>query len=59
MKIAIITDTHFGGRRGSKAFHEFFGKFYDEVFFPTLEERGIEYCIHMGDAFDNLCRIHI
>ena len=53
MKIAIITDTHFGGRRGSKAFHEFFGKFYDEVFFPTLEERGIEYCIHMGDAFDN------
>ena len=53
MKIAIITDTHFGGRRGSKAFHDFFQKFYDNVFFPELEKRGIEYCIHMGDAFDN------
>ncbi len=53
MKIAIITDTHFGGRRGSKVFHNFFQKFYDDIFFPELEKRGIEYCIHMGDAFDN------
>lgn len=53
MKIAIITDTHFGGRRGSKPFHDFFEKFYNDVFFPTLEERGIKHCIHMGDAFDN------
>ena len=53
MKIAIITDTHFGGRRGSKTFHDFFQKFYDEIFFPELEKRGIKYCIHMGDAFDN------
>ena len=52
MKI-IITDTHFGGRRGSKTFHDFFQKFYDEIFFPELEKRGIKYCIHMGDAFDN------
>ena len=53
MKIAIITDTHFGGRRGSKVFHDFFQKFYDNIFFPELEKRGIKYCIHMGDAFDN------
>jgi DNA repair exonuclease SbcCD nuclease subunit len=53
MKIAIITDTHFGGRRGSKAFHEFWQKFYDDIFFPELEKRGIKECIHMGDAFDN------
>ena len=53
MKIAIITDTHFGGRRGSKVFHNFFQKFYDDIFFPELEKRGIKYCIHMGDAFDN------
>ena len=53
MKVAIITDTHFGGRRGSKPFHDFFEKFYNDVFFPTLEERGIKHCIHMGDAFDN------
>ena len=36
MKIAIITDTHFGGRRGSKVFHDFFQKFYDNIFFPEL-----------------------
>ena len=53
MKIAIITDTHFGARKGSKVFHDFFQKFYDDIFFPTLEEKGITTCIHMGDAFDN------
>ena len=53
MKVAIITDTHFGARKSSKVFHDFFQKFYDDVFFPTLEERGIKTCIHMGDAFDN------
>ena len=53
MKIAIITDTHYGGRRGSKFFHDYFQQFYENVFFPTLEERGIKHCVHMGDAFDN------
>jgi len=53
MKVAIITDTHFGGRRGNKTFHDYFQRFYEDVFFPTLEERGIKACIHMGDAFDN------
>ena len=42
MKVAIITDTHFGARKGSQVFHEFFQKFYDDIFFPTLEERGIK-----------------
>ena len=38
MKVAIITDQHFGARKGSKFLHEYFKKFYDEVFFPYLEE---------------------
>ena len=54
MKIALVTDTHFGARKNSKLFHEFFKKFYDNVFFPTLKERGITECVHLGDAFD--CR---
>lgn len=53
MKIAIITDTHYGARKGSKHLHDYFEKFYDDVFFPTLEEQGITTVVHMGDAFDS------
>ena len=53
MKIAIITDTHYGARKGSKHLHDYFEKFYDDVFFPTLEAEGIDTVIHMGDAFDS------
>lgn len=53
MKVAIITDTHYGCRKGSRLFHDYFEKFYSEVFFPTLDEEGIDTVIHMGDAFDS------
>jgi hypothetical protein len=53
MKVAIITDQHFGVRKSDKNFHEFFKKFYDDVFFPTLENQGITHVIDMGDTFDN------
>jgi len=53
MKIAIITDQHFGARKGSKDFHSYFKKFYDNVFFPYLEEHKIDTVIDMGDTFDN------
>ena len=51
--IALITDTHYGGRKGSKTFHEYFRKFYEDIFFPELEKRKIKHCIHLGDAFDS------
>ena len=53
MKIAIITDQHFGVRKGSKDFHAYFKKFHDNVFFPYLEEHKIDTVIDMGDTFDN------
>ena len=53
MKIAIITDQHFGARKGSKFLHEYFKKFYDTVFFPYLEKHGITTVVDMGDTFDN------
>jgi len=53
MKVAIITDQHFGARKGSKVFHDYFLKFYNEVFFPTLEKEGITTVIDMGDTVDN------
>jgi len=57
MKVAIITDTHWGYKKSSKIFHEYFENFYTNVFFPTLEKEQIDTIIHMGDAFDN--RKHI
>ena len=42
MKVAIITDQHFGARKNSKLFHDYFLKFYEDVFFPTLEKEGID-----------------
>ena len=53
MKIAIITDQHFGARKGSKFLHEYFKKFYDDVFFPYLKEHNITTVVDMGDTFDN------
>ena len=53
MKVAIITDTHFGARKSSKLFHNYFEKFYKDIFFPTIDELGIDTIIHMGDAFDS------
>ena len=53
MKVAIITDTHYGARKNSKLFHDYFLKFYNHIFFPTLEEYGINKVIHLGDAFDS------
>ena len=53
MKVAIITDQHFGCRKNSKLFHDYFLKFYNNVFFPTLEEQGITTVVDMGDTFDS------
>ena len=51
-RVAIVTDTHFGVRKGSQVFHDYFEKFYSEVFFPKLDEEGIDTVIHLGDCFD-------
>ncbi len=53
MKVAIITDTHYNFKKGSQVFHDYFEKFYKEIFFPTLEKYKIDTVIHLGDIFDN------
>ena len=53
MKIALITDQHLDGRKGSLAFWNFWQKFYDNVFFPTLEKHKVNTIIDLGDTFDN------
>jgi len=52
MKIALLNDTHFGVRNDSPAFLEYQVKFYDEQFFPYLEENNIQTLIHLGDVTD-------
>jgi DNA repair exonuclease SbcCD nuclease subunit len=51
-KIAILTDTHWGARGDSVVFMEYFNKFYDEVFFPYLEENNITEILHLGDVVE-------
>ena len=53
MKVAIITDQHFGFKKGSKLYLDYFQKFYDEVFFPKIEKLGITTVLDLGDTFDN------
>ena len=52
MKVALITDTHYGFKKGNQDYHDFFKKFYDEIFFPTLRKEKIKHVIHLGDVFD-------
>ncbi len=52
MKVALITDTHFGFKKGNQDYHDFFLKFYNDIFFPTLKKKKIKHVIHLGDVFD-------
>ena len=52
MKIALITDTHFGARGDDPAFNEFFFKFWENTFFPYIKENKITTVVHLGDIVD-------
>ena len=52
MKIAIITDTHWGVRNDHQAFLDNNKKFLDEVFFPFIDSHSIVDVIHLGDLVD-------
>lgn len=53
MTIALITDQHLDGRKGSGIFWDYFLKFYEDTFFPYLEKNNISTIIDLGDTFDN------
>jgi DNA repair exonuclease SbcCD nuclease subunit len=52
MKIAIITDTHWGVRNDHQAFLDNNKKFLDDVFFPFIDTHSIVDVIHLGDLVD-------
>ena len=40
MKVALVTDTHFGARSDSLAFDAYFKRFYDDFFFHLYRRKG-------------------
>lgn len=52
MKIALITDIHFGARNDNKKIADFQEKFFNEVFIPYLDNNNITTVIDLGDTFD-------
>jgi 3',5'-cyclic AMP phosphodiesterase CpdA len=52
MKIALITDTHWGVRNDHSAFLDNNKKFLDDIFFPYLDNHRINTVIHLGDLVD-------
>ena len=52
MKIAIITDTHFGIKNDAQYVLDYQEKFYKDIFFPHLIEHNIKQVFHLGDFFD-------
>lgn len=52
MKIALITDTHWGIRNDSIIQHNHMKKFLDDVFYPTLDAHRITDVYHLGDLVD-------
>lgn len=52
MKVAVITDTHFGVRNDSSVFLDNADKFLTNIFFPKIKELGITQVLHLGDLFD-------
>ena len=52
MKLALITDLHFGVRNDHTAFADFQEKFYNDIFFPYLKDHSIDTIVDLGDTFD-------
>ena len=52
MRVACITDIHFGVRGDSVNFLDYYEKFYRDTFFPKLKKEGITTLLILGDTFE-------
>jgi hypothetical protein len=59
LKLALITDTHWGVRGDNVKFLEYFRQYYMDFFFPKLEELGIKQIVHLGDLMDRRKYVNI
>lgn len=53
MKVAVISDLHFGARNDSTFFARNQMKFWDEIFFPYIDENKIGTVFIGGDVWEN------
>ena len=52
MRLALINDTHAGARGDNPHMNDFFFRFWDDIFFPSLRKHRIDHVIHLGDVVD-------
>lgn len=53
MKIALITDIHFGVRNNSDFFLRQYEKFFSNIFFPYLKNNKIDTVLILGDTWED------
>lgn len=51
MRVAIISDTHWGVQGDSPVYQSALSRFFEETFFPKLKNENITHVIHLGDVF--------
>jgi len=59
MKMALLSDTHWGVRNDSDSFINASKKFLDDIFFPYLDQNDINTIVHLGDLVDRRKFINI
>lgn len=59
MKVAIISDSHFGVKKSNPIFLKSQLRFFDECFIPYLEKHKINTIFHLGDVYDNRHNINV
>jgi DNA repair exonuclease SbcCD nuclease subunit len=59
MKAALISDCHFGVRKGNDLFLNSQLKFFKEVFIPKLQDENITDIFILGDLMDNRNNINV
>lgn len=59
MKVMILGDLHWGARSDNTTFLEHFADYFDNVFFPLVEQVKPDVIIQVGDVFDKRSYLNV